>query len=359
MMRIAAIETVPFRLPMHGTLRWGKHSQMSEAHHVLVRVYLDNGAMGSAEALPRPTIYGETIHSIEHIIANQFVPRVVGQPVDFAQNLAALHEIKNNQTARGAVDMALHDAVAQANGQTLAAHLGATRERVRVSYILGVGENDEMLEDAWRVYQQGVRVLKVKIGRNHHADLERIQLLKQFGDDLDIYVDANETMSADDAPQRLAELRELGVLYCEEPLPVEKVRERHALKVANKMALIGDDSCFSLRDLQREIALDTFDILNIKCARTGFTESQQMRALAVRNGNGIMVGSQASSKLGMSRHAIFAAHAAIEHPSELSFFLKMKHDIVATPIPIVDGYVAIADLADVTVDEDLLREHRL
>lgn len=358
-MQITSIKTIPFRLPMHGTLRWGKHSQLSEARHVLVRVYLDNGAVGSAEALPRPTIYGETIQSIEHIIANQFAPRLVGQSVDFVQNLASLHEIKNNQTARGAVDIALHDAVAQANGQTLAQHLGVTRERVRVSYILGVGDNDEMLAEAERVYRQGVRVLKVKIGRDFSADIERIHLLKQLGDDLDLYVDANETMSAEDAPKRLAELRELGVLYCEEPLPIEAVRDRHALKLANIMPLIGDDSCFSVRDLRREVALDTFDILNIKCARTGFTESRQMLDLAVASGKGVMVGSQASSKLGMSRHAIFAAHAAIEHPSELSFFLKMRSDIVATDIPIENGYIAIADLANVCVDADLLRDNRL
>lgn len=358
-MKIAAIETIPFRLPMHGVLRWGKHSQLSEARHVLVCVYLDNGAMGEAEALPRPTIYGETVHSIQHIIKQEFVPRLVGQPVDFAHNLASLHEIKNNQTARGAVDMALHDAVAHANGETLAQHLGATRERVRVSYILGVGDNEEMLQEAERVYRQGVRMLKVKIGRDFSADLERIDLLRQIAPDLELYVDANETLSAENADQYLTTLTEIGVRYCEEPLPIEQVHERASLCRQNPMQLIADDSCFSLRDLRRELALETFDILNIKCARTGFTESAEMRDLATAHNKTIMVGSQASSTLGASRHAAFAAHAAVTHPSELSFFLKMKSDIVATPIPIKNGYIAVADLANVRVDDDLLRDNRL
>ena len=46
-----------------------------------------------------------------------------------------MQPIRNNHTARGAIDMAVHDALAQSSGHTLAAPLGATPERVRVSYI--------------------------------------------------------------------------------------------------------------------------------------------------------------------------------------------------------------------------------
>ena len=41
--------------------------------------------------------------------------------------------------------------------------------------------------------------------------------------------------------------------------------------------------------------------------------------------------------------------------SELSFFLKLKEDIVNRTIPIRDGYVEIADLVNVEVDPVLLR----
>ena len=257
--------------------------------------------------------------------------------------------------------MALHDAVAQSKGITLAAHLGATQEKVRVSYILGVGDNDTMVAEAERVYSLGVRVLKVKIGRNWAADLERVQLLRQIGPDLDIYVDANETLVYADgaAAKRLDKLASQGVLYCEEPLPIEQILERATLRSGNHMPLIGDDSCFSLRDVRRELTIDTFDILNIKCARTGFTESQKMAKLVTHQGKGIMVASQASSRLGASRHAVFAGRPEVDHPSEVSFFLKMKSDIVTDPIPLNNGYLSLADITNVRVDEDLLREHAL
>ena len=41
--------------------------------------------------------------------------------------------------------------------------------------------------------------------------------------DLRLYADANECLTAEAAATQLAELRAMGLLYCEEPLPVEEV----------------------------------------------------------------------------------------------------------------------------------------
>ena len=347
------IATTPYRLPMIGTLQWGKHSTLSEACHVLVEVTLSDGSRGIAEAPPRPTIYGETVHSITSIIANELTPRLYNAPV--AQAFNRLHEVKNNQTAKGALDMALHDALAQHYGESLPVYLGATADRIRVSYILGIGERTTVLAEAERVFEQGVRVLKVKVGRNWQADLALIDELQQrFGDDMLLYADANETLTPPEAATVLSHLRDHGLAYCEEPLPVELIRERATLRATQILPLIADDSCFSERDLARELALETFDILNIKTARTGYTESYTMLQRARAAGKGIMVGSQASTGLGTLQAAFFAGLAGIDYPSELSFFLKLREDILTAPIPLSDGYLHLADLATIAVDPALL-----
>ncbi len=303
---VHSIATTVFRLPMVGELQWGKASRMAEVRHVLVRVSLSDGAEGVAEAPPRPTIYGETPTSITSIIAQELAPRVVGKPVPAAW--AAMQEIKNNHTAKGAVDMALHAALAQSKGISLAEHLGCTQERIRVSYILGIGPRDTVLAEAERVVGQGVRVLKVKVGRTWEEDLARIRELQQLcGPTVDLYADANECMEPDEAAHKLDALRGLGLCYCEEPLPVELIRERALLRAGGHLPIIADDSAFTLRDLGRELALDTFDILNIKTPRTGYTESAQMLDAAWALGKGVMVGSQAGSAIGTARAALFAA----------------------------------------------------
>jgi len=354
MSTVKRITTTVFRLPMHGALRWGKASALDEVRHVLVEVELSDGSIGMAEAPPRPTIYGETVYSILSIIEHELGPRILQQPL--ARIPARLDEIKNNQTAKGALDMALQDALAQQRGISLAAHLGATATKLKVSYILGIGDRDTVLAEAERVFAQGVRVLKVKVGREWAENLACIaDLQTMFKGEMALYADANECLEAREAANKLAQLREIGLLYCEEPLPVELIQERAALRQQQVLPLIADDSCFSLRDLQRELALDTFDILNIKTARTGYTESRRMMAAALARGKTIMIGSQASAGLGTVRAALFAALPGITHPSELSFFLKIKEDILTQPLGLSDGYLDVASLAHVTVDRALLR----
>jgi L-Ala-D/L-Glu epimerase len=357
---IDRIETIIFRLPLQDPLRWGKASVLEDLVHVLVRVTLSDGSGGVAEAPPRPTIYGETIQSITGVIEHELAPRLLGEPLDQAR-LPILYErmaqIKNNQTARGALDIALWDALAAHQGISLAGLLGATADQLPVSYILGIGDEESVLAEAERVVRQGVRVLKVKVGRDWAGDLRRLATLQdRLGAAVKLYVDANECMEAESAARRLARLAEMGVLYCEEPLPVELIRERADLRRGEHIPLIADDSTFSLRDLRRELALDTFDILNIKTARTGYTESAQMMDAALAADKGIMVGSQASAGLGTIRTALFAAKAGIGHPSELSFFLKVEADLLAQPLTLHDGYLHMADILNARLDSERLRE---
>ncbi|HAJ37752.1 MAG TPA: enolase [Chloroflexi bacterium] len=352
--KIAAIETIEFSLPMLGELRWGSQSSLAVARHVLVTVALSDGSCGVAEAPPRPTIYGETAATIIAIIRDELAPRLLGQPATTAwERMAA---IRNNHTAKGAIDMAVHDALAQSTGQSLAERLGATRDRVRVSYILGIGARDEVLAEAERVVAQGVRVLKVKVGRDWDEDIARIRDLQaMFGATVELYADANETMLAENAAHRLAALRELGLHYCEEPLPVEQIRARATLRAYGALPIIADDSAFTLRDLHRELEMDTFDILNIKTPRTGFTESLAMATHASAAGKGIMVGSQAGSTIGTARAAIFAARPEIAHPSELSFFLKLREEITERRLTLVDGWLDVRDALMVRIDPAQLR----
>ncbi len=353
--KITSITTTPFRLPLYAPLRWGKSYVMGDVHHVLVRVRLSDGSEGTAEALPRLNIYGETVATVTHIINEVLAPALQGAAVD--DYFPRLWPIKNNHTAKASVDMAIQAAWAQSKGVSLAAHLGCTQERMRVSYILGIGELDDVLADARRVYAAGVRVLKVKVGRDWVADVRQIEALQgEFGEEVALYADANECFTAVDAPYRLDALREMGLLYCEEPLPVELVHERTAVRAGEHLPLIGDDSCFTQRDLTRELALNTFDILNIKTARTGYTESLAMLEMARQAGKGVMLGSQAASALGAARTGMMAAQTGVNHPSELSFFLKLKEDIVTSRPEIVDGFVSLESLTAVEIDEDLLKK---
>ncbi|MFZ4827459.1 MAG: enolase C-terminal domain-like protein [Phototrophicaceae bacterium] len=340
MPKIARIETTPYPVALKSALSWGKGHQLASLEHVLVRVILEDGATGIAEATPRPTIYGETPASISAILHSEVSPRVLHADLHTFADVNALDQglqiIKNNHCAKGAFNMALHSALAQSHGQSLLDWLGVEQTRTRLSYIVSTGTPADVLEDVAELFALGVRVFKVKVGKAPTQERETLQALFEAFPSVVFYVDANECLDPSTAPALLNALHEMGVAYCEEALPVRDLHARHALRHATSLPIIADDSAFTLPDLEREVQFDTFDILNIKTARNGFSQAHTMAERTLQAGKTIMVGSQASSLLGCLHAAAFALRGGITHPTECSFYLKTEADLSDAP-PIVEG----------------------
>ena len=60
--------------------------------------------------------------------------------------------------------------------------------------------------------------LKLKLGGRDGLDVERVRAVRAVAD-VPLQVDVNEYWSLDEALEALPQLAELGVEYCEQPLP--------------------------------------------------------------------------------------------------------------------------------------------
>lgn len=347
MLTINSISATPYNITLRQPLRWGRQDELRDLRHVLIRVELSDGSVGLAEATPRPSIYGETQLSILHIVETAFAPMILGAAVDSFESIAALtaqfDRVKSNNTAKGALDMAVHIALSRATGISLARYLGCSREQIPLSYIVSTGAQEQVMADVTSAYDEGLRVFKVKIGKDIHAETATMAGLIDAFPAAQFYVDANQTLNERHATAHLNRLRDMGVIHCEEALPIHRINPRQQLRHHCRMPVIADDSAITTADLQRELELDTFDILNIKTARTGFSRSRDMLQLCQQHDKNVMVGSQASSLLGCLYAATFAAQAGIDCASECSFFLKTEADLSLAP-PIIDGHLRLADV---------------
>lgn len=361
MPQIKSINTHPYHVPLKSSLSWGKGHQLSALEHVLIVVELSDGSFGLAEATPRPTIYGETANSVAAIMKRELAPRSIGYDID---SLDAIHSldrelviVKNNNTAKGALNMALFSAFAKSSGKRLSELLNCSQNNSFLSFILGTGDTETVLQEVHQIYKQEVRCLKVKVGKDHERELALIKAIRNEFDDMQLYADANQCFLADNAAYMLEQLAGYDIAYCEEPLPVNDLISRQELQNKLLLPIVADDSCFTLLDVEREIAFNTFDILNIKTARTGYSQSLSMLELVQTNAKGVMVGSQASSILGCLYAAIFACQDGVKYPTEASFFLKTQTDF--TQPKISEGYLDLAEAESTLYDiEDaLLRQH--
>ena len=142
------LRLIPFRIPLKAPLRWGKSSELAALEHALLEVELSDGSIGRAEVAIRPTIYGETLGSVRAGL-EYLRPRLLGLEADDQEGIrAVLEAFPFNFGLKGALDTALWEAWARSEGEELYQVLKPAKHRVRVAYILGLGEEDEVLEDA-------------------------------------------------------------------------------------------------------------------------------------------------------------------------------------------------------------------
>jgi L-alanine-DL-glutamate epimerase-like enolase superfamily enzyme len=331
-MRISKIEAIPFNLQRTRAVR-ARTIGGDMSRHVLIRISTDEGVFGEAEALSKVSIYGETQQSIVAIVQGTIAPRLVGlDPVGLDEANGRLQEIPANNSARAAVDIALHDLFGKISGLPLHRLWGSTRREQVVSWTLGLNPPDQMAQEAVRVHRElGIRAFKVKGGEVPADDVAAVHAIRASLPDAQLSLDANEGYTAKVAIRTLAQMVDARLDYVEEPIPHHDRRGRVETAREIPIPILGDDSCFTLADVVREVELGAIGMVSIKTPRTGFWESHAIRAVAVANGLSCVVGTAVGGALSSLAALQFScSRNDLAGPSENSFGMSLDRDVVAS-----------------------------
>lgn len=361
-MRIARLEAVPFRIPLRHPVRWAT-GRADVADHVLVRVHTDEGLTGVAEAIPRPSIYGESQVGIVHALREWFAPMLVGEnPFAVERVWARLGEVAFNHTAKAAIDLALHDIAAQRAGVPLCEYLGGWTDRVPVTWMVHLKSPGAVAEEVAARAAEGFRSFKLKGGVDPDADVETVRRVRaRVGDRPLVYVDANQGYRLEVALRVMREFAALNVAFVEEPLPVGQMPARVHLGRAGALPVLGDDSCFTPADVARELAAGAVRLVSVKPARTGVFLSRKVLALAEAAGAACLIGTQGESMLGTLASAHLGAGARFAYPGEHGLFTLLADDILAEPLRFEDGALVLPRRPGIgaVIDEEKLAHYRL
>jgi L-alanine-DL-glutamate epimerase-like enolase superfamily enzyme len=203
--------------------------------------------------------------------------------------------------ARSAIDAALHDLQGKLAGVPVWRLLGLRRKGPPTSWTIWLGDPDDMARRAERVRDRFLR-LKLKLGARDGLDVERVRAVRSVTD-VPLQVDVNEYWTPDEALDALPQLAELGVEYCEQPLPAGSGDE---LKSKSPVPIYLDEDCHTLADVSSCAA--RAHGINIKLAKSGgIRESVRMAHAARALGIGVMLGCMLESGLGISAAAQIAS----------------------------------------------------
>jgi L-Ala-D/L-Glu epimerase len=251
-----------------------------------------DGAVGRGEAAPIER-YGESAAS-----ATAWLEEAAAALDD---DPFALEEIEGRlppgeNAARAALDAALHDLQGKLLGVPVWRLLGLPRTGPPTSWTVWLGDPDDMARRAEAAAPRFKR-LKLKLGGGDGLDVERVRAVRGVTE-LPLMVDVNEWWSLDEALDALPQLAELGVAYCEQPLPAGDEGGR-TLKGRAPLPVYVDEDCHRLDSVAAcaEIAHG----INIKLAKSGgIREAVRMAHAARALGLGVMLGCMVESGLGIA-----------------------------------------------------------
>jgi len=293
---------------------------------VYVRLTDAEGRTGDGEASPLPHFTGETPATI-HAALETLLPLVIGcdaLALDDLTDHLARHP--HQYAAKCAIDAAAHDLAAKTLGVPLALLLGGSLGRpVATTGLIGIVDADAAVTAARGYVADGIRTLKMKVGREIAADAVRVGAVREaVGSGVAIRLDGNAGLALPDALALVRVTRVFGIELFEQPARADDLHGLRTVREAGIRVLV-DESVHSVRDAIRVLEASACDLIAIKLIKCGgLRPARTIAQVAAAYGVGCILISPYETAVGLAT----TAHAAIAFGTR-----DHAHDIFRVPVP--------------------------
>ena len=333
----------------------------------ILEIVTDSGITGWGEASPWPVFTGTTeansaalhVHLRPHLIG--------GNPLHVEKHLNMADKVVVHcSEAKAALETALLDIIGQITGLPMVELVGGRHcDAIPMSFSVANADFDTDLEDIAKLYEDGVRLFKLKTGFSEHAfDVMRLEKLREiYGDLVSLRIDYNQGLAAYDAIRTLRDIEAFQPAFIEQPV---KMHERAALAeitLALDTPVMADESVFNTKEALLGAEMRIADIFALKIMKAGGIR-RALEVAAIARAAGIDVYGGCMFETGIAQAAGTHLMAAIpDLHLGCEFYMStyyVEEDILAEPFPVRDGLVHVptAPGLGVKVDPDKLAKYR-
>lgn len=309
-MKISSIELYRLTIPMEPFVIATETCYAAE--NIYLRIHTEEGITGVGECSPFPMLVGETQDTCFYV-GKDLAKLLIGKnPLEIEQRLNELDAyIAFNKTIKSAFDIAMHDIAAKQAGKPLYAFLGGKKKTIQTDLTIGINTPEHMAATALQFKQQGVKVIKVKLGKNGEEDIVRMQKIREaVGPEIKLRTDANQGWSFQTAVDTLHAIAQYDVQFCEQPMHKRYDHLLPELKSRVSIPIMADESVFDHYDAERLIKNNSCDFINIKLAKSGgLLEAQKIADTASSYKMPCMLGGMVESRLALTAKV----HLAMAH----------------------------------------------
>lgn len=243
----------------------------------IVRITDADGVVGTG--------YSYTIgtggHSVMALLERTLAPAIIGRDaydiesiwrdllfLTHATTVGAITAI-----AMAAIDTALWDLKCRKLGLPLHKLAGGAQKEISLYTTEGGWlhlEQSALVEDALRAKADGFGGAKLKVGRPIHEDVKRIAAVREaVGLGFEIFTDANQAFSVDEAIRRARAYEPLDIGWLEEPLPADDISGHIRLSQHTSLPIAVGESLYSISHFREYLQHHAASVIQVDVGRIG------------------------------------------------------------------------------------------
>ena len=370
-MKITRIETMPIRIPFRTAFTIAAPYEKSREHIdcLIVKIHTDEGIYGIGETQAwRRQGSSEVLLNLVRIIQDIYTPLLIGRsPLDINQIMRLLNSVVYNSLyAQAAIGDALYDLAGKYFNVPVYRLLGGKcRDEVSVGMCISI-ENDSraMLEHAQKLYDEGYRHIRIKIGINPDDDVRNTKTLKDyFGDKIALRADANAGLDYPSAIRLLKKLEPYDFEMIEQPVAIWDLKGMADLCRHTSIPISADESVSHIHSLLDIIQARAACIIQTKTAKNGgLYYIRQLWVIAEAAGIRIFPGNHPTTSIGVASVTHLCAAWAGELMAgdyQTGQADVISDDIVIDPIKVKNGKIRVPELPGlgIELDEEKIKKY--
>ncbi|MDF1876815.1 dipeptide epimerase [Sulfurimonas sp. SAG-AH-194-L11] len=225
---------------------------------VRVSVMCEGGEVGIGEAPATMAITGEDIQIIMDSIA-RVKDVLIGLEIQNALEL--LHQQSIGSSAKAALDIAFMSL------------LGFFRlkntQSIQTDITISLNDVATMLRDAKDACENGMSILKIKLGSDMNHAIEVTQKLSKTFIEAKLLIDANQAWSLAESLTYVNAVEHLNIELIEQPVVAEDLASLKLITDATTIPILADEATFTLGDVKAVMKNKSADMINIKLMKCG------------------------------------------------------------------------------------------
>lgn len=298
--------------------------------------------LGYCHAIAAITTHGEGAEAA----LKYLLPRLPGRE---ASDINAIMEelelvLAGQNSAKAAIDMALHDLLARQLGVPLYVLLGGKRREVLPqARIVSIKTPEKMAENALKLTKEGFRTLKLKLSGDAALDAERVRAVREaVGPEPRITLDPNQSYNAKGIIAAFSRMEQHAISLVEQPVPTADLAGLKLVTQTLPVPVEADESADSVAAVWRIANERIADCVNLKITKLGGIRNV-LAAMRICEAGGIIC--RFGAAFGPALLQAFGAHVAatardLPLTSELSEHAHLLDDPFDA-LPVVNGEITV------------------